>query len=406
MENRYKIAFVVSGSFRGKVIGGHLLSAIAIAKQLAKLGHHTTVIADMPEKPFYDLEEAHVQIELLPWNFSNQLFGSRIWLHFTRMISLYRLLHNQDVVVTVDSYATLHAGPSVPFRSLSFVQIVPGGPAPTHMPLSYPGLIVFSEELFDEFTETYNISSNHLILSSGRVDFGAIDKVINELNNDVPLMASHPLRPLILVVSRLTKDKEKAILTILDEVNQANLVEPLQIVIIGDGDSRSFLEQKAKEITYTKKDKITINFLGSKRVAPGDLLQADLVVGQGRTVIEAIACKVPAAVCGNNGYIGLITPANLSSLAVTNLTGRNIKKITSLDDDIAYIKRDREYLDTLYELAECRFDARQGAYAVEQAYIAINSKFSRPVQRNWYFLKAYIGFLVMWVRRTVANIVG
>jgi hypothetical protein len=111
-----------------------------------------------------------------------------------------------------------------------------------------------------------------------------------------------------------------------------------------------------------------IRFLGGFRVNPSDLVHADLVVGQGRTVLEAIGCGVPAAVCGVDGYCGLLRVETFSQLAYTNLTGRDFQPSTSLLEDI---RRYDEYVAN--EFAEIRqqvidlYDAKRGAAAMEHA---------------------------------------
>jgi hypothetical protein len=73
------------------------------------------------------------------------------------------------------------------------------------------------------------------------------------------------------------------------------------------------------------------------------LQEADLVLGQTRCVLEAMACERNAIVCSGwdpdlgYGLDGMVTPATYASLRTTNLTGnvrRRIPTVASLIDEI------------------------------------------------------------------------
>ncbi|MCI0521664.1 MAG: hypothetical protein L0Z70_15575, partial [Chloroflexi bacterium] len=110
-----------------------------------------------------------------------------------------------------------------------------------------------------------------------------------------------------------------------------------------------------------------IRFLGGFRVQPGHLRQAELVVGQGRTAIEAMASGVAAAVCGNDGYYGLLTAENLAELARSNLTGRGMAASGSLSADLAQLASRPRLVEEVYPAAYARYDASQGAQAIAAA---------------------------------------
>ncbi|MCD5411181.1 MAG: glycosyltransferase, partial [Clostridiales bacterium] len=99
-----------------------------------------------------------------------------------------------------------------------------------------------------------------------------------------------------------------------------------EIVIVGDGDQFSHIEKVAKEAN--KKNDV-IRILG-KRVDIAKILSiADVVIGPGRTALEAMAMGKPVVIAGGEGYAGLINASNYELIKETNFTGRGVGRLTS-----------------------------------------------------------------------------
>ncbi|MCD5414675.1 MAG: glycosyltransferase [Clostridiales bacterium] len=99
-----------------------------------------------------------------------------------------------------------------------------------------------------------------------------------------------------------------------------------EIIIVGDGDQFTQIEAVAKEAN-TKNDVVRI--LG-KRVDIAKILSiADVVIGVGRTSLEAMAMGKPVIIAGGEGYAGLLTPSNYELVKETNFTGRDVGSLSS-----------------------------------------------------------------------------
>jgi glycosyltransferase involved in cell wall biosynthesis len=305
----------------------------------------------------------------------------------------------------MDWIAARQAGPAVIRFGLSLVQVQAGGklrefPPPIHL----PGILVFSEELFEGYQKQYGTPASEIILSSGRVDYEYFERMSQNTAVEPPLLFKTS-SPRILAVSRLYSLKEKSILTLLEEVEKAAQEQPLQLRIIGDGPSRSLLEERGRDVVERTGGKADIEFLGGFRVQPGHLKQADFVIGQGRSVIEAVACGVPAAVCGNSGYYGLLTPHTLPILAKTNLTGRNIELRGNLLHDLQRLERHKqEDFTHMRKISAEIYDAGAGAKALDSVLAQIEAKFRTKQGLRQQSFKAYGKDLTSWVRRGMSKL--
>jgi len=107
-----------------------------------------------------------------------------------------------------------------------------------------------------------------------------------------------------------------------------------------------------------------------------DLLAcADLVVGTGRCVMEAMACGLPTAVIGRRGFAGLVGPDTIGPIADTNFAGRNVSP-GQLDREmapgLAAALNDEELASSLGEFGrryvEEELDVQRGVARYEAVY--------------------------------------
>jgi hypothetical protein len=236
------------------------------------------------------------------------------------------------------------------------------------------------------------------MLSAGRVDFESYQATLEEPKSNS--LGFKNLSNRILAISRLVPSKKPAIEALLREIELAALHQTIECVIVGEGPSQIELEQMGDLVMHNTDNRATVRFVGAFRVTASNLRQADLVVGQGRTVLEAIASGVPAAVCGNGGYFGLLTSESLPILATTNLTGRELQSSVNLADDLqrlAYHRRE-EFRQT-YDLTFKMYDASLGAEAIGSALRSVSDYYVSSNLSRWQLA-------CIWVRTCIKGVVS
>jgi hypothetical protein len=359
--------FVVS--YRFDQLGGHLLSTLTLARRMGAAGWRAGVLADFAADGLIkEIGETHLHLSTYPK-------GKRAF--FSRPGVAARILdeHRYQGLVSMDNYAALQVYAAAARRRLPFVQVIAGGTGGLP-PLRLPGIVVFSEELQRRLPAAFRTPREYITVCSGRVDFDFFTPKDGDADSD---LGFHPSRRRVLAVSRLAHGKAAAIHALLDQAERAARRCDLQCLIIGEGEARGELETHAAAARARSAGRLDIRFLGGFRVQPGHLRQAELVVGQGRTVIEAVASGTAAAVCGNGGYYGLLTPETLPRLAASNLTGRGMEAHGSLAVDLARLQAEPQLSAAVLPAAYARYDASQGAQAI---IAALQAQRASPLGRG------------------------
>lgn len=390
MLNTKRFLFVISGSFINQV-GGHLLSAISIANFLGKHSNETGILVHSSD--LLDYKDASIIVY-------NMLYNNCISGHLRRSLDVYNVLRNNpyEAIVAMDSHAVRDSVFAAIALALPLVQVRAGGPVGCLPPLQLPGQIVFSRELLENLQSVHNVSNDNIIYSPGRIDFDCLLNSAKSLN-DVHSMHFDSDAHRILAISRLSLLKADSILNLFKQVEEAAKYHPLQLRVVGDGEAKSMLMKQAQMVTNVTSGKAQIEFLGSFRVSPSDLTQADLVVGQGRTVLEAIASGVPAAVCGNNAYLGLLTSDNFDDISYTNLSSRGFSVEGCLSADLHRLTEyRRKEFPAIRRLAHDIYDVRQGGKAMKQAVDKILEQYPTSRALRWHLLKAYSVHLLSSVK--------
>jgi glycosyltransferase involved in cell wall biosynthesis len=382
-----RILFVLSGW--NVHIGGHFLSGIFLARELARRGYDVGVLIHPQKHALPELEESRIYWHYCPYP-ENQL--SAFFFRRTLDILTIAWRYKYDCIVACDFYTALQSWLALLICGIPMIQIQPGGKVP-HVPLlRVPGVIVFSKELYDGLILKFKFPKEYIRLSPGRVDFDYFSRSVACANHNLNFNIDG-LR--LLCVSRLEKQKAGGIENLLKEIQIASARRKIQLAIIGDGDEKEVFVQKAECVEVSSSGRARIWFTGAFRVTPDILRQADMVVGQGRTVVEAIASGVPAAVCGNDGYFGLIASTTYAELAASNFTGRHVNWRGSLSQDGETVKQHAGTdLKAVYELARTDYDSCQGGASLEAAFEELRKRFPTVWAVRWNFLRAYFTHIV------------
>lgn len=375
---RRRILVVISYDF--KEIGGHLLSAVTLASHLFQQGSDVGLLVAPLRFDIPEFEHTPVRIHQIPY-----VDGARVYPYRMRQIEQVMRQYSYDSLITMDWRALYQSIPTLWRLAPLLVQVQAGGIATQRPFLKQPGIVVFSEELHDHYCHNLGISSQYIRVSTGRVNFSMYQMTTDSKST----LAFRDATPRILVVSRMTAAKGEAIMHLLNEVEQVAKQQPIQVIIVGDGEVRSELEQKANDICTVTQGRADIRFAGAFRITGDELRQADLVVGQGRTVIEAVAAGVPSAVSGKDGYFGLVTSQTLPALARTNLTGRGIDQRGQLSHDLERLPTFREnefslVQDQMFNM----YDVSEGATAILRSFEDIENTYPYKRVRRLHYIRA------------------
>ena len=114
----------------------------------------------------------------------------------------------------------------------------------------------------------------------------------------------------ILMLTRLDPDKAEICKTFIKLFNNQTI---FKLTIVGNGPYYDFLKSIANS---------NINFVGEKTNVNQYYLRSDIIIGTGRTVLEAISNKKLCIVVGIRGFGGMITPDNFKKFQKYNFSGR------------------------------------------------------------------------------------
>lgn len=183
----------------------------------------------------------------------------------------------------------------------------------------------------------------------------------NEYNNDNPNY-NNSLEN-IFIISRIDKEKLPTIFNGIDAFIQLLSIEKnAKLNIIGGGNAEEevikYLEEKGIK-TKSDEEKAIVKFLGRKTDVTKYLKEADLILGVGRCVLEAIAMMVPTVVTGYKGINGLITIDNMSVAMQENFSGINMESITNekFVESLLELKQNKKkILNDVYNIAKKNLD--------------------------------------------------
>jgi glycosyltransferase involved in cell wall biosynthesis len=237
-------------------------------------------------------------------------------------------------------------------------------------------LIVFSEELREHFLEERGWPRDRVVTIPHRVDIPETpSRLEDSLAREYGLP---PGRPRVMLVSRLMAEKSNAVRTLFECAPAVATAAPdVEIIIVGGGSDLESLRREGATLNARLGRKV-IRFLGPVPEARRLLPAADVVLGVGRSVFEAMAIGKPSLVVGERGYAGVVQADTVSRIAHYNFSGRNLgigEPEESLADVLGRLLRDRGERDRLGEFArayvETKLDVGIGARKIERLYAGL-----------------------------------
>lgn len=306
---------------KGTQVGGHLLSAKELAISYLKNGDFVTILINSRSFIFDDIaSEINIIYEKNRGKYLS--FISRYFL-------IKRIIKSEavDYIVPFDKYSTNHCSLICSHIGIPMIPIMPGGdPALFRIrPLNLSNYIVFSKETKDYLVGKYGFKDSNIHLILGRFSFK---------NRFIPKKRYTSNSKLNLVyITGLREEKFEAFKYFLHEIRE-HVKDDISVSIFGTGNDEHIFR---KEVSDQCLDDL-VDFAGFQSISYESLLKFDLAISMGRGVIECIDLQLPVAICGSQGYKGLVVMDNFDIFLQSNFTGRGVNKFSDLVSDIIQIK--------------------------------------------------------------------
>lgn len=139
----------------------------------------------------------------------------------------------------------------------------------------------------------------------------------------------NPSATRIVYVSRMDIDRSLAAHHLIEAAPElCDKVPGLEIVIVGGGNDFENIRSEAEQAN-TEIGRRAIVTAGSRTDINKFVAAGDVFVGVSRAALEAMACKKPAIIAGNEGYIGIFDESRLETAIDTNFCCRGCAEITT-----------------------------------------------------------------------------
>ncbi len=140
----------------------------------------------------------------------------------------------------------------------------------------------------------------------------------------------------IVYVSRMDIDRSYAAHRLIEAVPKLiEKIPTLEVVIVGGGNDYEPIKAEAEAMNNTLGKRVVIT-TGSRTDINKFVASGDVFVGVSRAALEAMACKKPAIIAGNEGYIGIFDESRLQISFDTNFCCRGCgeTKTEKLTEDL------------------------------------------------------------------------
>lgn len=208
-------------------------------------------------------------------------------------------------------------------------------------------IIAITEKVKEENKEQFHLPEDKYIVINNSLDFSKYpNKKITNVNYSYNKL---------LWFGRVSEIKRSSIETAIKfyEYCKKKYNSNMTLTIAGNGEILNELKEK-----YNDK---SIVFKGAVADIISEIQKADVVLGVDRCILEAIASKKPAIVCGYNRNTVLITPKNIKDAIKENFTGINLND----DKDELFKYNENELLDIInqnYDYAEKKLGIENSIY--------------------------------------------
>ena len=187
--------------------------------------------------------------------------------------------------------------------------------------------IAVSEDIRDYLMDNYPISAGRIhVIPNGidvdRFSAGSGEALRRELQ--IPQGAET-----VACVTRLHSSRADSARLLTEIAPELAAARPgIRIVIVGDGECLPELMQRAARVNATLGYPCLI-LTGGRTDVPDILNAADVFVGVSRAALEAMSCRKPVILCGNEGYGGVFRAESAERYKTTNYCCRDYPRSTA-----------------------------------------------------------------------------
>ncbi|MHC4069701.1 MAG: glycosyltransferase family 4 protein [Planctomycetota bacterium] len=369
-------------------------SGLAMVRNLEAMGHHVIVLAPGSETELVqDFKDAGAEFITIS-EIKNRLslptpFGARQILRIAKERSV-DIIHAQDFCSIGSAYL------AAILSNKAFVATEPGGPFKHRTPPRRTDAIVYSQEWVDALVGTYHFFQDNLHLIRARIDMdmykpGRVDSAF------IRQFGLPESGKKVVMAMRLVSGKKSWIGPIVETARVfSTRRKPIRLIVAGDGDLLPTLREEANQINKGSKNGPVLCFPGPI-IGSGQITHlynyADVAVGIGRGILEAMACRKPVVILGQNGQCELVTPDNVDDIAHFNFSGRHFRQHHHVRNSLAVLlenllndeNKQNQLAEFSYEYVRTQMDARIGAKQTAEVYLKAFNK--RPLLMDctaWY----------------------
>ncbi|MBQ7308677.1 MAG: glycosyltransferase [Clostridia bacterium] len=220
--------------------------------------------------------------------------------------------------------------------------------------------LAVSEDLRTYLLKNYDISPDRITLTVNGVDTARFSPVVQ---GDLKKEMTDDGRAVILHVSRLDKEVSLCAERLMDAMRR--LAPRAKLVIVGDGDRRAALAEKAKVLNETLGAE-TITFCGARTDVERFMAAADVAVAPSRAAMEALSSGKITVVSGSEGHGGIFSPVISEAAVKSNFCFRENEPATAemlareIETALALSADEKETLTSFGREFICRY------YSIEE----------------------------------------
>ncbi len=170
----------------------------------------------------------------------------------------------------------------------------------------------------------------------------------------------------VVYVSRMDVDRSYAAHKLIEAVPDLyEKIPNLEVAIVGGGNDFDKIKEEAEEMNRKIGSRIVI-ITGARTDINKFVASGDVFVGVSRAALEAMACRKPAIIAGNEGYIGIFDEDKLQVSIDTNFCCRGCEMTTTkqLKDDLLTIL-DPQKTEYRKHLGDVSLNTVEKHYSVE-----------------------------------------
>ena len=190
-------------------------------------------------------------------------------------------------------------------------------------------IIAITTRVYEEHINLFKLPKEKYMIVNNSLDFSKYpNKKIEKLNMNFDKL---------LWFGRVSEQKRNSIeigIEFYEYIKKYN--KSAKLTIVGDGEILEEFKEK-----YSKKN---IDFIGAVSDMTPYIEDSDILLGVDRCMLEAVASKKPAIICGYKKNIVLVTPSIIKAAIKENFTGINLK-----DDKEEILKYNEKELKKIIE---------------------------------------------------------